>query len=250
MIIPIMVIVAILGIRVSFGMTMTEPSNDIQVTIAFLDFLALIATILVIPCLCIGAVYFFRKDEPVKESILKSLPANQQPHPWRRYFARGIDTIIVAFIVAALLVMIPSMEFVDQIPDAIHGMAILAIMMPIEAFALSQWKTTPGKWLLGITVTKKGSKALSYSTALYRASLVWLRGEGIGLSLVALFTTLHQYSVLKTKGIVSWDKELGCIMTYDKLSTPRVIGAVLIYIVAIGLSILATVAAALIPAVS
>lgn len=243
---PVLALCGVLFARTVIGMVGQETGNTPQIESAnaVLNFLALILVITLIFAIPIGLLVMFRKDADPKESILATLPENQRPHPWRRYFARTVDMWLVGLAIMVPILFGASEETIDQIPDQALGLAVALILLPVEAAFLSNWNRTPGKWMFSISVTKDG-KPLAFEQALNRAFLVWMRGMGFGISIVAFFANIHQYSTLMTKGITSWDRELGTTVTYEKLSVGRVLLALLLLLSLVFLTVAGTFADAL-----
>lgn len=156
------------------------------------------------------------------------------PHPWRRYFARTIDTWILGMGIG-LLLGTATPELLEDMPELVLTAIIMLFVLPYDAFCLSTWKKTAGKWMMGIEVVKNDGSSLSAEEAFKRSWLVLLRGLGLGIPFIALFTLIHQFNTLKGKGIVSWDKEIGSIIEYEKLRTERVILAIILTVGVIAL---------------
>lgn len=176
----------------------------------------------------------FKKEErnDVKQEVKKkpkSVKREDTPHPWRRYFARMIDTWILG-IGIGLLLGTAAPEFLEETPELVLTILIMLLVLPYDAFCLSTWKKTAGKWMMGIEVVKTDGSLLSVEEAFKRSWLILLRGLGLGIPIIALFTLIHQFNMLKGKGIVSWDKEIGSMIEYEKLRTERVILAVILTI--------------------
>jgi len=103
----------------------------------------------------------------------------------------------------------------------------------VEAFLLSTWGFTPGKWLLKVTVRRKrkilGSK-LSFFEALIRSFWVWFEGCGLGIPLIYLFTLIYSYYYLKGRGITRWDLGLDVKVTHEKIGVIRTIMTALLIV--------------------
>jgi hypothetical protein len=176
-------------------------------------------------------------EAPAKKS--SSVVTNDdKPHPWRRYFARMLDLWIVAVTLGFCIGLIAP-EFLDETPDMVFGIIASLVVLPYEAYLLSTWDRTIGKWLLGISVTKNNGKSLSVEEGFKRGWLVFYRGMGLAIPFVSLFTLIHQYGVLTKKGITTWDRDMECKVSYEKLQPLRVIIALglvvgFIFLIALG----------------
>ena len=118
-----------------------------------------------------------------------------EPHPWRRYFARGIDLALVGLPVSFVQYVLlhrnyTTVSWWEDIVCALIGWGLLLLLEPL---LLARFGTTAGKWCMGITVTRPDGKRLSYSEALNRTALVWFYGAGLGLPLVELVCNYRSY---------------------------------------------------------
>ena len=102
---------------------------------------------------------------------------------------------------------------------------LLLVWIPVEAWLLSSWGYTPGKWLTGTRIRDVTGGHLSFDKAMHRAFLVWFRGLGLGIPLVWLFTMPYAYFKLKYTGMTSWDRELRVTAYGEKVPLPRKIVA-------------------------
>ncbi len=141
------------------------------------------------------------------------------PHPWRRYFARLLDTAvngaIMWFLVGTLIVSIDQdsyKAFLDYLgkPDSryLNSMATFLLAIFPNALLIGFTGSSLGKLVFGIRVTELDGNALGFRKALRREFLVWVRGLGFAIPIVVLFTVLSAFSRLKNTKKTSWDEEL------------------------------------------
>ena len=111
-----------------------------------------------------------------------------EPHPWRRYFARGIDLALVGLPVSFVQYVLLHRNYttVSRWEDIVCALIGWGLLLLLEPLLLARFGTTAGKWCMGITVTRPDGERLSYSEALNRTALVWFYGAGLGLPLVEL----------------------------------------------------------------
>ena len=76
----------------------------------------------------------------------------------------------------------------------------------VEAFLVAAIGTTPGKWLLGISVRESDGTLLSFSRSLARSFRVLVLGVGLGLPVVSLCTLLVGCIQLGQTGNTPWDR--------------------------------------------
>lgn len=161
-------------------------------------------------------------------------------HPWRRFFARTVDLTIgmLILLLAAFLVGYLFPENVDGFVKALEnpitaGILLYLLWLPVEAGFLALTGTTPAKWVFGINVVSNEGLKLSYASALKRAFLVWVQGEGFEIPLVTLFTRLFAYRRLTKSGTTLWDTSVGSVVTHKKWGVIRATASVLIVLVAL-----------------
>lgn len=165
-------------------------------------------------------------------------------HPWRRFFARWLDYLLWGSIVDWLLfVLFRLRPLPGDFVNHLIGIASLASFIPVEAFLLSRFGTTPCKFALGIRVESIQGGKLSYSEALYRSLRVFTYGAGCGIHIVQLIAYLYHYLQLTGRGLrgfilegpqdMAWDEESE--LTYSSGSVKRVLAAVLAVALSLGL---------------
>ncbi|MDA9114806.1 RDD family protein [Burkholderiaceae bacterium] len=151
-----------------------------------------------------------------------------QHHPWRRLFARTVDTLTAGLLLFLLLfipltfgVMLAMPErgagFADAIFQPFIGSILLSLVWaPAESVLLSLYGTTPGKWLFGMRVVHPNGGMLSYPDALKRSFLVFLQGLGLGIPVVVWFTQLFAYRRLTKTGTTLWDRSTNAVVLHKK----------------------------------
>jgi hypothetical protein len=155
-------------------------------------------------------------------------PSGPQLRPWVRYWARMTDFFLFCFLFGLILTIIH--EPLLEINDKLLGILLLFIYIFVEPIMLSSLGTTPGKALLRIRLRRQDGTKLNYSEGLNRAFRVWLRGEGLGIPIVSLFTLITAYRRLTRKGKTSWDRD-GHFGVYHQIVGPlRAVVTVLIFI--------------------
>ena len=117
-----------------------------------------------------------------------------------------------------------------EINDSLFGIILVFAYVFVEPCMLSSWGTTPGKALLNIRLRKHDGTKPNYAQALSRAFNVWVRGLGLGIPIVALFTHINAYKRLTKDGITSWDKDGGFQVAHKIVGAGRVIAAIAILV--------------------
>jgi len=147
-----------------------------------------------------------------------------QPHPWIRFFARGMDATLVMMTLSVACVVIFRGRY--PVPSLViyAGLAVLSVF--IEALLLSAWGTTPGKAFLGIRVETASGTKPTYSQALSRSFMVWLIGQGLYIPIVSLITEVIAYGKLTSEGQTAWDRSTGLRVRHAPCGAGRVIGGI------------------------
>lgn len=166
--------------------------------------------------------------------------AEASRHPWIRYWARTIDTVIAAFGLAIVLAFLSPGAFSDDESGYALVFSALFVWIFVEAMMLATWGTTPGKALLRVRVAQNGQPP-RFGTALSRSFRVWFFGLGIGFPVVTAITMLVAYNKLMKGGQTSWDRKLDLTVLHSEIGALR--WAVLVVIL-IGLFMLNVAASA------
>lgn len=125
------------------------------------------------------------KDQlpPPKQIVLPQEPKHYATkHPWRRFFARQLDTLLFAPPGLLVLNLINILS-----PLLVWLLTILALWLSVsvlEGLCLSLFGTTPGKWLMGLRLRYRYYDRVekpAFRDAALRAAHVWFRGCGMGL---------------------------------------------------------------------
>ena len=131
-------------------------------------------------------------------------PLPPQPRPFVRFWARWFDAFLYWLVVFGIM-----RATGQNIPGALNSYWFMTLhMLPylfFEAIAIHLWKTTPGKFLLGIRVqTVEGGK-LPLGASVVRAIRVYLLGVGMHLWIFPLMC--HAFSLWFTlrNGEAPWD---------------------------------------------
>lgn len=153
-----------------------------------------------------------------------------KPAPWRRYFARILDTMIFGFLSSA--VMAASMGVLDPaLFEKFYGrnglfqnavlatLFVLIVAMPFEALVIGLTGTSIGKWIFGVRITRKSGRPIGFARSLGREVGVWFYGFGLGVPVVSLITLIVSYLRLKDQGVARWDAGRPWLVTYRPSGT-------------------------------
>ncbi len=108
----------------------------------------------------------------------------------------------------------------------------------VEPILLSSWGTTPRRSFLKVTLRREDGRKLTYRQGLKRAFSVWLKGLGLGIPIIALFTQIASYNQLTKQGSTSWDREGKYRVSHRPIGIVRIALAVLYFAALVGVNIL------------
>ena len=139
------------------------------------------------------------------QTFKESVP--RETHPVRRFLARWlIDYPLAQFLFQFILVVILRIRpFPDWISTLIAHI-MLFLMVPVEAWMLSRWGTTPGKWSLGIRVDSENGGRLTFRQALRRECDVLRYGYGFGIPVWNIWRLFRSYKECNQRQM-DWDWE-------------------------------------------
>lgn len=149
------------------------------------------------------------------------VPTGSQSRPWVRYWAKMLDFWIYGLIIGLVIGFLQLDVTIIRLFFAIFLVFVGQII--VEPCLLPSWGSTPGKALLNVRVRTQDGTKLSAQESMLRSLNVWIRGFGLGLPLVNLFTMLNAYNKLKENHVTSWDKDGGFVTIHKKIGATRVI---------------------------
>jgi len=129
--------------------------------------------------------------------------------PWRRFFARSLDVSLMTMFLYALMALLFRWN-INRIMDLsaadwLVGLTAWGLLIPAEAFCLSRFGTTPGKWVLGIRIEHIYGRKLTFAEACDRTFHVFYGGEGCTIPLYNLYKNYQAYKTLTENQELAWD---------------------------------------------
>jgi uncharacterized RDD family membrane protein YckC len=169
-----------------------------------------------------------------KDAVYSDVAGHSLAGAGRRFWARFIDLWLIALptsFAASFALSSVSLSFGLWIQkpgsEYAFGWLVLPLVLLIEAGIFAVFGSTPGKAILGVSVTSIDSRRLTGAEYLRRQLGVYWHGLGTGFPLVPLFTMARQYSHLRAGRTVPYDDGRFRV-TASKLSVLRVVLAVFI----------------------
>jgi hypothetical protein len=130
-------------------------------------------------------------------------------HPWRRYFARAIDTALLVPVFSLITGILPIGP-----TDYRFNIMVIAFAILAHAALQSSWGSTPGKAMLGYKVRTRNGDKLSFKQAIDREARIAWHGLGLGIPLYSVYTQFKAFSNLNNTGETSWDKADDLVVTH------------------------------------
>jgi len=144
--------------------------------------------------------------------------------PWSRYWGRMIDLFYGSTTIFIIMFLLFPQYYNKIISDKYSVIFIVTILYVfLESAFLVIWGSTPGKYLLNISLVLNNGEKFTFKNALERTFKVWYRGLGFGIPIIYFFTLINAFSKLKNNHITSWDKELNITVTHSKVGIIRIL---------------------------
>jgi RDD family/GYF domain 2 len=149
---------------------------------------------------------------------------NLSYHPWRRYFARQFDILVISMPLAFMSEIIAPNSVFASIMENNFGALLIGCLalVPAEAALIGIFGTTIGKALYAIRIERNDAAPLDFRESFSRALAVYVQGLGLGIPLVSLFTAVSAYDDLRKTGSAKWDRKLGCKVATGRLGAGRI----------------------------
>lgn len=133
-----------------------------------------------------------RQELPQKKAAFRE-HIRRPYHPVRRFLARMTDYMIPEILIAFLLIVVFRIRPYDGMLANLVSYGTPFLMVPISAWMLSCWGTTPGKWLYGLGVRSEDGCLLHFSEAVDREWQVLKDGYGFGIPIWSLVRMGRSY---------------------------------------------------------
>ena len=165
----------------------------------------------------LDAAHYLNELEAVSGSVPAELETDTLPKvtaPWKRYFARLIDSWIYSLILDAFLCLVwhnNSAEF--HLGVSIFTWLVgMGLMILLEPAMLSSAGTTPGKFIFGLSVTAQDGSPLTWSEAWSRTWLVLHRGFGFYIPVYHLIRLYSSYKSCVKEEYLEWEENTVLIL--------------------------------------
>ncbi|MBE6935495.1 MAG: MerR family transcriptional regulator [Ruminococcaceae bacterium] len=141
-----------------------------------------------------------QSEAAIYEDVLPPLVA-----PWRRYFARGFDYTLYVLFWDLFLIAVCNVRISAGTGGFFGALIPMALMLFLEPLWLRLFSTTPGKWILGLSVTADDGRRLRYAEGFSRTlSALWW-GEGAGIPIFQIVRLWKSYTAHSDGETLPWE---------------------------------------------
>lgn len=151
---------------------------------------------------------------PAEVKLRPSVPASDTVKPpripWRRYFARMLDLSIIELFVYGILALgfRANIQNIPNVVTWLMGFLVWGMLIPLEAWCISRFGTTPGKAIMGISITDENERPLSFGRAAERTWEVFIHGAGANMPIYSIYRYWKCYKEVKDLEELEWDYRL------------------------------------------
>ena len=146
-----------------------------------------------------------------------------------RCLARFIDYLLFGLLLGSLNVYGILLRL--DIPAPLFPIISTFAWVFVEAALLSTLGTSPGKWLLKITIIDRSLEKPGYFGALRRSLSVWCNGMGTGIFFIVPVTMAISYQRLRKEGYAPWDREGRFYLVHGKAGATRFLFTFLFFVI-------------------
>jgi uncharacterized RDD family membrane protein YckC len=154
---------------------------------------------------------------------------DKEDQAWARWVARNLDFLFLLPITLLIFTAWGAAVELGRLPEnsldwttnpllaaAVELVMTFVLLCLWEPLFLSNSGTTPGKWIMGISVRREDGARLSFPVAFLRLIWVWFVGLASGIPFLSLVTMLIARAKLVSDGVTAWDEGLKCRLTHRK----------------------------------
>lgn len=177
----------------------------------------------------------FNKPAEMVETTIEPIPPRGGPPPlpmpafiFRRFLARWFDLHLYSaiwWLTLSLSGRDIKMLMGDPWLATLHYIPWFAL----EAFLIHRFATTPGKWLLDLSVRNPDGHRLNLTESIRRASRVMFFGIGLGWYLLSLICQVMAFITTRKFGKSLWDQSGGHLVIGRTFHAAKVICFVLVF---------------------
>ncbi len=153
---------------------------------------------------------------------------------WLRFAARFVDLFLVGVVAAGVG---QAMSIGPQ-GQWFMLLALTVLWIFVEAWFLSRWGMTPGKWIFRLRVVHEEGRLLNYLEARHRSTQVLLQGMGLNIFPFNLIFNALAFKELVEFGKTAWDRQRHMEIQQATMRGPQVAAAAVIGLVILASALL------------
>lgn len=190
--------------------------------------------------------YLDALDHTVEEAALSADVIPPVRSPGRRFFARMLDLLLYTALWGSFLELLSGSSAIQNSTGSglLNTVMSLLIMVLLEPLLLHLWGATPGKWIMGLSVTDSDGVRLSYSAGFSRTLSVLWYGMGGYIPIYRLIRLWKSYKACDEGSGLPWEVETSLSLRTQKRWRAPVLACAYI-IVVLGAMVLTITAAQL-----
>lgn len=190
--------------------------------------------------------YLDALDHTVEEAALSADVIPPVWSPGRRFFARMLDLLLYTALWGSFLELLSGSSAIQNSTGSglLNTVMSLLIMVLLEPLLLHLWGATPGKWIMGLSVTDSDGVRLSYSAGFSRTLSVLWYGMGGYIPIYRLIRLWKSYKACDEGSGLPWEVETSLSLRTQKRWRAPVLACAYI-IVVLGAMVLTITAAQL-----
>jgi len=168
-------------------------------------------------------------------------------HPWRRYFAKTIDLVVILTVLGFLGGLVLAFVYPPLLPTSLISTIIFSAIVLIgyciiEAVLISAFGTTLGKAIFRTGIVNENGQKLEIINSLARSFFCGVAGIGAGIPVVSLMTLIMGYTTLNADGVTPWDQHTGAFVVHEEMTRLNWFFGISIFILAFAANIVLNVA--------
>jgi len=145
-------------------------------------------------------------QDPPTEFAADQIPQVQAP--WRRYFARSFDLFLYMSLLDPFLILLGVNTSSGGVGlSLLYAVVGLLLMYLLEPLFLAKWGTTPGKFILGLSVTDLDGGKMTVTEARVRTASVLWRGMGLSIPVYELVRNYKSYLDCNEGKVLDWETD-------------------------------------------
>jgi uncharacterized RDD family membrane protein YckC len=131
-----------------------------------------------------------------------------QASPWSRYWSKMFDVVWTGLVLVILwAALLPNYYPTSDTAESLVGLVGVFLGIIGDSLIQGVFGRNLGGMLAGVRIQHSDGSRLSLGEHMARNLSIWLKGLGLGIPIVTLFTVASAYSVVSKGGRTSWDMD-------------------------------------------